>query len=69
MKKDYPISQAALRQAVADYIGSEGCDCCQGVDHDAHKARLAMLLGVKTYKDGSGWNFSPYQTKGDVRHG
>jgi hypothetical protein len=54
---------AAIREAVSDYIGSEGCSCCQGGDHDDHKARLAKLLGVKMYKDKSGYDFSKYRSK------
>jgi hypothetical protein len=51
-----------LRQAVADYMRSEGCSCCRGDNHDAHKEVIAELLGVQKYSDGSGYDFRPYQT-------
>jgi len=53
---------SALRTAVADYMHSEGCSCCQGDDHDMHTEVLAKLLGVELYSDGSGYCFSPYKT-------
>jgi len=55
--------RADVRRAVADYIGSEGCSCCQGSNHDEHKAALAKLLNVKKYSDGSGYYFSLHKTK------
>ncbi len=55
-----------LRQAVADYIGSEGCSCCRGNDHDAHRARLGELLGVPKYPDGSGHDFGRFRPKEDT---
>jgi len=55
----------ALRTAVADYMGSEGCSCCQDYDgHKKHKAALAKLLNVKKYSDGSGYDFDQYRSKG-----
>lgn len=54
----------ALRTAVADYMRSEGCSCCE--DTEAHKkaeAEIAKLLKVKKYKDGSGYNFRTHATK------
>ena len=54
---------AEIRHAVADYMRSEGCSCCQ--DTDAHRkaeARLAKLLRVPKYKDGSGYDFGKYET-------
>ena len=52
-----------LRQAIADYMQSEGCSCCENVDaHKEHAARLAKLLRVKKYSDGSGYNFNRYAT-------
>lgn len=53
----------SLRRTVADYMGSEGCSCCEGRDHREHAEALALLLGVKKYPDGSGYDFSKYQTK------
>lgn len=57
------VDLVAVRQAVADYISTEGCSCCQSPRHDDHKAALAKLLKVRPYSDGSGHNFSPYETK------
>ncbi len=52
-----------IRQALADYMRSEGCRCCQNVDeHDKAAVRLAKLLKVEKYKDG-GYNFLMYSTK------
>lgn len=52
-----------VRRAVADYMRSEGCGCCS--DREEHKKdeeRLGKLLGVKKYKDGSGYDFTKYRT-------
>lgn len=55
-----------LRQAVADYMRSEGCSCCQDIDaHREHKKRLAKLLNVPMYSDKSGYDFSKFVTKGE----
>jgi hypothetical protein len=53
-----------LRAAVANYMKSEGCGCCG--DHDSHRkheAALGELLDVPKYSDGSGYDFSQFQTK------
>ena len=48
----------AIRRAVADYIRSEGCSCCQSrEEHEEAKARLAKLLRVPRFKDDSGYDF------------
>ena len=54
------ISIKLIRQAVADYVLSEGCTCCEGGDHDDHLKRLAKLLNVKKYDDKSGYDFHHY---------
>lgn len=54
---------AVVRQAVADYMYSEGCSCCRGKSHDEDAARLAKLLKVKKYSDGSGYDFYRYRSK------
>ncbi len=54
----------AIRQAIADYVASEGCDCCQNKDaHKAAAAKIAKLLRVPKYKDGSGFDFSKFRSK------
>lgn len=53
----------AIRQAVADYMRSEGCSCCRDEEaHARHMAVLAKLLRVPKYSDG-GFNFSKFRTK------
>lgn len=53
-----------IRQAVADYMSSEGCRCCQNIEaHERHAAVLAKLLHVPKYKDGSGYDFARFRTK------
>jgi len=49
-----------IRQAVADYMRSEGCE---GADHDEHEAAVAKLLGVPMWDDESGYNFNQYATR------
>lgn len=64
MSKEFNDFRKKVRQAVADYMVSEGCSCCR--NYDAHKentARLGKLLGVKKYSDGSGYDFSKFQSK------
>lgn len=53
---------AKIREAVANYILSEGCSCCQSPRHDEHRAALGRILRVKPYEDGSGYDFSKYQS-------
>ena len=53
-----------IRQAVADYMASEGCSCCRDTEgHVENAKRLAKLLGVPRYKDRSGYDFSKFRTK------
>ena len=53
----------AIRNAVADYMRSEGCSCCRNIDkHEENEERLAKLLDVEQYSDGSGYNFNKYST-------
>lgn len=54
----------AIREALADYLASEGCSCFR--DSQAHKEagdRLGKLLKVPAYKDKSGYDFSKYRSK------
>ena len=52
-----------IRQAVADYMYSEGCSCCRDIDaHIEHEKVLAELLDVKLYEDGFGFNFDKYRS-------
>jgi hypothetical protein len=53
-----------IRAAVANYIRSEGCSCCQDIDAHTKAAEvLAKLLEVDPYDDGSGYDFYKYVTK------
>lgn len=52
-----------LRRAVANYMRSEGCDCCRGHKHGEYEKRLAKLLDVEKYDDGSGFDFNKYSFK------
>lgn len=54
-----------IRQALADYMQSEGCSCCRDKEaHEEAKARLAKLLRVPKYSDGSGFDFYKFKTTG-----
>lgn len=57
------LTLQGIRQAVADYMRSEGCSCCRDQEaHEKHAERLAKLLRVEKYNDGSGYDFRKYQT-------
>lgn len=52
-----------IRQAFADYVYSEGCECCQdGPSHAKAMALLGDLLDVPKYPDGSGHDFKPFRS-------
>lgn len=54
----------AIRQAVADYMATEGCSCCQDWEgHTKAQIELAKLLKVPMYPDKSGYQFYKYRTK------
>lgn len=54
----------AIREAIADYMQSEGCSCCQNIEaHEKHKKRLGKLLNVSMYEDKSGYNFRKYRSE------
>lgn len=56
--------RAAVRRAVADYMASEGCSCCEDRDrHEDAQRRLAALLRVPKYKDGSGYDFPRFSSE------
>lgn len=53
-----------IRNAIADYMSTEGCSCCRDIDgHEKNKKRIAKLLKVPKYEDGSGYDFSMFRTK------
>ena len=52
-----------IRRALADYMRSEGCSCCRDFEkHEEAAARLAKLLRVPRYSDGSGFDFERFTT-------
>ena len=58
------IEMDRIREAVADYMYSEGCDCCS--DRNIHledEKQLALLLQVEPFTDGSGYNFDKYRSQ------
>lgn len=63
-KRNLTVSLVEIRQAIADYMASEGCSCCQDADeHKANEYRIGKLLQVPSYSDGSGFDFSKFRTK------
>lgn len=53
-----------LREAIANYMYSEGCSCCR--DDEAHElaaSKLAALLDVPQYEDGSGYDFYQFRSE------
>lgn len=54
-----------LREAVANYIRSEGCHCCESTNHSKHQEVLAKLLNVPKYEDNSGYDFYKFATRED----
>ncbi len=52
-----------IRQAVADYMASEGCGCCERAEHSEQVDIIAKILDVPRYGDGSGWDFSRFETE------
>lgn len=54
---------AAIRVALANYMASEGCNCCQDVaKHDEAEDALGVLLDVPKFDNGSCYDFSTFQT-------
>lgn len=53
-----------IRQAIADYMATEGCSCCQDTDgHNEVKKKLAKMLNVPMYSDKSGYDFYKFKSK------
>lgn len=62
MRKTIPI--AVVRRAIANYMYSEGCDCCSDREkHPLHRAALGKLLNVPMFSDKSGYNFDKFAKK------
>lgn len=62
--KKHQVFKEQVRQAVADYMWSEGCDCCQNVkEYEKAEQQLAILLDVPMYDDRSGYQFYKYKSE------
>jgi hypothetical protein len=56
--------KAQVRRFFADYVKSEGCFCCQSIDsHKDALEKLALLLDIERYSDGSGYDVYKYATE------
>ncbi len=53
LKSKKTVDLFHIRLLIANYMESEGCDCCQKENHDADKDALAKLLGVPVSREGS----------------
>lgn len=52
-----------IRNAIADYMQSEGCECCRDSEaHDEAENRLGELLNIEKFPDDSGFDWRPYRT-------
>lgn len=52
-----------IRMVIADYMHSEGCSCCQDTPkHNEAAKKLAEMLNVPMYSDGSGYDFPKFRT-------
>lgn len=68
MNKELKEFKKQARIALADYMSSEGCNCCSDyIQHEKHKAVLGKLLNVKMYKDKSGYDFYKYKSKAPTK--
>jgi len=52
-----------IREAIANYMGSEGCSCCELNNHNKHGNKIAELLNVPKYEDDSGYDFGKFEGK------
>lgn len=65
---DAYIEIAKIRKAIANYMRSEGCSCCEDLDaHEKDEKIIAELLNVPKYDpkydNGSGYDFDIFCTK------
>lgn len=66
-KKMEQEQQEEIREAVADYMRSEGCSCCRDDNHGENAERLALLLDAKYENGANGFDWSKYCKK--PKHG
>lgn len=63
MKRRMTKHEERIRAALADYIATEGCSCCEDTEgHERALKRLAELLNIPTYPDGSGYDTSKFRS-------
>jgi hypothetical protein len=67
MNKELAEFKKKVREALANYMYSEGCSCCQRSDHEIHATELGKLLHMRKFPDKSGYDFSQYRSKHDER--
>jgi disulfide oxidoreductase YuzD len=64
MKPGVKLNLIEIRQAVANYMSTEGCGCCVNYEsHEEHKSTLGKLLKMKKYIDGSNYDYRKYVSK------
>jgi hypothetical protein len=67
-KKERERILAPIREALANYVKSEGCGCCSDFSkHEKALDRLGELLGMDRYDDDSGVDIYKYATLGIER--
>jgi hypothetical protein len=52
----------AIRTAVADYMKTEGCGCCQDETHRVNTNRLGKLLEAPLYPNGEDYDFTSFRS-------
>ncbi len=61
---DAQVSVHEIRNAIADYMRSEGCSCCRDIaEHEINTKRIAELLNVPIYDDSSGYDFPRFRSQ------
>ena len=65
MNNELRLFRIKMREAIADYMQSEGCSCCSDYDaHQKHASALGKLLGVKPHpKEKDYYDFSKYRSR------
>lgn len=64
-KKELNALRKRARNLIADYMRAEGCGCCANdIAQNEAEVKLAKLLKVPKYPDGSGYNFGKFESKG-----
>lgn len=58
------VDMQKVRQAIADYMRTEGCSCCRDYDgHIQNRKKLALLLDVPEHpEEDDYYDFSGYRS-------